>query len=268
MTVTNGESTENRGRLPPHLPSLLKHSTSIRIYRGQEEGFLSRLFAGLIGGNFTLIISVITINQLIISREFSSPGELNEYTRRTIEYRQEVADHLDTSVSPIRPGSFFDFLVTLLREEAILPRDEVTALPEEAQSDIEAFMNGLISQGDTVDSILSDSADGAFETLLGVLNTNFPTDLQEGHRIQALHAHSFSPEVKEQLETVIDILEHIGVARQHMKVLYFQRTLTALSREILYTGVPALGLLVVTILVLSGDSGQPPVGLLWTDWLL
>lgn len=65
--------------------------------------------------------------------------------------------------------------------------------------------------------------------------------------------------MKEQLETVIDILEHIGVARQHMKALYFQRTLTALSREILYTGLPTLGLLVVTILVLSGDSG-PTIG--------
>lgn len=48
---------------------------------------------------------------------------------------------------------------------------------------------------------------------------------------------------------------NIGVARQHLKTLYFQRTLTALSREIFYVGIPALGLSIVTILVLSGASG-------------
>lgn len=70
-----------------------------------------------------------------------------------------------------------------------------------------------------------------------------------------MHDHSLSSDVESQLEQVLDIIEHIGVARQHMKTLYFQRTLTALSRDILYAGLPALALLVVTVLVLSGASG-------------
>ena len=34
------------------------------------------LFSSLIGGNLTLITVVVSINQLLLSREFSSPGEL------------------------------------------------------------------------------------------------------------------------------------------------------------------------------------------------
>jgi hypothetical protein len=34
------------------------------------------LFSSLIGGNPTLITVVVSINQLLLSREFSSPGEL------------------------------------------------------------------------------------------------------------------------------------------------------------------------------------------------
>lgn len=40
--------------------------------------FLTRLFSSLIGNIVTLITVALSINQLIISREFSSPGQLRE----------------------------------------------------------------------------------------------------------------------------------------------------------------------------------------------
>ena len=72
-----------------------------RVIATANSSFLVRLFASLIGGNVTLITVVISINQLIISRQFSSPGELESDIRRVIAYRLAVADLIDTTISPI-----------------------------------------------------------------------------------------------------------------------------------------------------------------------
>ena len=228
---------------------------AVDLIATSNGGFLVRLFASLVGGNITLVTVVISINQLIISREFSSPGDLEEDIRGAIAYRQEVADLVDTPTSPIAPDAFLDFLVTVLRDEAASLRDEARDLSDAVQSDVEPFVETLLEQAEDLGETLGETGGDSFETLLAVLNANFSTDLHTGRQVQAIHGHSFTPEVESQLGTVIEILEHVGVARQYMKTLYFQRTLTALSREILYTGLPALVLLVVTILVLSGDSG-------------
>lgn len=252
--------TGDRGLIAVGFLLLLWGLLEVRLVGTANGGFLVRMLASLIGGNLTLITVVIAINQLIISREFSSPGELKEDVRGAIEYRQEVSDIIDFTTSPVRTDSFLNFLVTILRDEAVSLRDEAARTSGLMRTDLESFTDTLIVQVEELKEILDDTSADRFETLLVVLNTNFTTDLHTGHRIQAVYGRSIPSEIESQFETVIEILEHIGVARQHMKTLYFQRTLTALSREILYTGIPALGLLVVTILVLSGDSGPTVSG--------
>ena len=217
--------------------------------------FLTRLFASLIGSIVTLITVVISINQLIISREFSSPGQLREDIRETIAYRQDVAGLVDSNTTPTTPGAFLTFLVILLRDEAASLREETTPTSGRADTALRSFTERLIAQAEGIRRTVDEPSRDPFETLVVVLNTDFSTDLHDGHQIQTVHDHSLSSDLESQLEQVLDILEHIGVARQHLKTLYFQRTLTALSRDILYVGLPALGLLVVAILVLSGPSG-------------
>lgn len=91
-----------------------------------NESFLTRLFSSLIGSIVTLITVVISINQLIISREFSSPGQLREDIREAIAYRQDVAGLVDSNTTPTSPGAFLTFLVILLRDEAASLQDETT----------------------------------------------------------------------------------------------------------------------------------------------
>lgn len=220
-----------------------------------NESSLTRLFSSLIGGLVTLITVVISINQLIISREFSSPGQLREDIQDAIAYRQDVAGLVDSNTSPTSPGAFLTFLVILLRDEAASLQDETTPPAGQAETTLHSFTERLIAQAEGIRQTVGEPSRDPFETLVVVLNTDFSKDLHDGHQIQAMHDHSLSADVKSQLEQVLGIIEHIGVARQHLKTLYFQRTLTALSRDILYVGLPALALLVVTVLVLSGASG-------------
>jgi hypothetical protein len=166
-----------------------------------------------------------------------------------------VADLVGTTTTPVTPDSFFAFLVTLLREEAVSLREEAAARRGDIRADLGSYADSRIAQAERLRGILGDANRDRFETYLLVLDTNFASDLHDAHQLHALHGHSLSTEAESQLQLVIEILGYIGVARQHLKIRYFQRTLSALSRELLYVGIPALGLLVAAILVLSGESG-------------
>lgn len=63
------------------------------------------VFSALIGGNMTLITVVVSINQLLLSREMKSPGELESQIEEGIEYRREVEDAAD-EVAPVQPLGF------------------------------------------------------------------------------------------------------------------------------------------------------------------
>lgn len=50
------------------------------------------VYSGLIAGNITIVTVVVSINQLLLSRELQTPGELREQIDEVIEYRSEVED--------------------------------------------------------------------------------------------------------------------------------------------------------------------------------
>lgn len=234
---------------------LLVGLLKLQLIDTANSSFLTRLFASLIASNVTLITVVISISQLIISREFSSPGRLQQDIEKAIEYKQNVSALIDSSTTPASPGAFLMFLVVLLRDEAASLRDETTPLSGEAESTVQSLTTRLTAQAEEIQETVDEPSLDHFDTLLVVLNSDFSTDLHTAHQIQAIHDHSLPTTVNSKLDVVIELLEYIGVARQHMKTLYFQRALTALSREILNVGIPAVGFLTVSILVLSGESG-------------
>ncbi|WP_249038868.1 hypothetical protein [Haloterrigena salifodinae] len=59
-------------------------------------------FSGLISGNFTLITVVVSINQLLLSRELKSPGELESEIEETADYR-EVVESVTNRPVPAEP---------------------------------------------------------------------------------------------------------------------------------------------------------------------
>lgn len=227
-----------------------------------DSDSITRSLAALIGGNLTLITIVISINQLTLSRELSTPAELHGRIQEVIAYRQEVTETIETEVSPVTPDAFLDFLVTMLRETAVSLRDELEgSADEDVGSNVGEFTSVLISQADRVSETLEDSSKGTFETITVVLDAGFAVGLYDARRIQTLHGDALSSDAAEELDTIVEILEHIGVARQYLKILYFQRELADVSRKILYLGIPALTLLLITTWIYGGEPTTTIQGL-------
>lgn len=75
------------------------------------------VFSALISGNLTLVTVVVSINQLLLSRELKSPGELESQMENVIEYRKEVEDAAG-EIAPVRPMGFLRLLFENTRREA------------------------------------------------------------------------------------------------------------------------------------------------------
>lgn len=157
---------------------------------------------------------------------------------------------------------FLDFLVTMLRETAVSLRSETADVTTDASDpDIEAFTNHLIADAERVSEALEDPSMGTFETMLLVLDTGFARDLYDARRLQTLIGDSIPSDAQAELDNTVEILENIGVARQYLKTLYFQRELADISRKILYVGIPALSLLLIGIWVYGGEGSTTIQGL-------
>ena len=90
--------------------------TGVLAVRNEYTGSL--LLSVLIGGNFALITIVITINQLVLSREFGKLHSLRERNEGIQTFRRETKEAMGVDAVPPDPLDFLRTLVSTLRERA------------------------------------------------------------------------------------------------------------------------------------------------------
>jgi hypothetical protein len=89
------------------------------------------------------------------------------------------------------------------------------------------------------------------------LNYNYSLKIYEGRRLAHEHEDDLPDEAVDALDAVVKALEAFGVAREHVKTLYFEWELIDLSRVMAYTAVPALLVSAAAILYLDDPAAVP-----------
>lgn len=217
------------------------------------------LFQALVGGNLTLVTIVLSINQLVLSREFKTPGELRDQIENVIAFRSHVEEATGNSTVPVTPA---DFLYTLL--DGV--QDKSYRLKEAAKeqnhpqlsSDIKTLVSTLSSHTDEIISVLDFSQNGIFSALAVTLETNYSEQLNEAYRLRTEYETELTPEMQDALDDLTDTLKQVDIARQYFKSIYIQSELARLSRILLYVGVPAIGSALLMLFVYTGAT-DPPV---------
>lgn len=215
------------------------------------------VYSGLITGNFTLITVVVSINQLLLSRELQTPGELRTQIENVIEYRRDVEGAAD-EIAPVQPLGFLRLLVEATREQAqrlggFSRNDAVQAGGDELASEA----TRLTEQMDQIDTLLRESETGTINVLLTLLRTNYAQEINQLRMMKERFEEELSPPVHDSIDEVIDRLQEIDVARQYFKAIYFQQELASLSRILLYVGLPAVAIATATLLVLTLPASEP-----------
>ena len=146
------------------------------------------VFGGLIGGNLTLISLVVSMNQLILSRQLGAPGEVREQIDATAQYRTRIADSTERDVAPIIPTEFA--IVLLENAHRDIQRLGGLAAGSDDQGlgeDIDGFVADPTEHFDSIISLLdlSGGGVGAFGALSAILTTNYGTRIRDTHLLEA-----------------------------------------------------------------------------------
>ena len=214
-------------------------------------------FSGLISGNFTLITVVVSINQLLLSRELKSPGELESEITETVDYREEI-ESVTNRTAPAEPSGFLRLVIESAREDAQrLGGTAAATAPDEARGDIDEIVTDLTDEFDRIDRLVRESDEGIFETLSTMLETNYAYEIRRLDEVRRTYGDDLSEATDEAIDDLLDRLREIDIARQYFKSVYLQVELSRLSRHLLYAGVPAVGVAIGMLFALTGLSGPP-----------
>lgn len=196
------------------------------------------VFSSLIGGNITLITVVASINQLLLSRTIQTPGQLQSQVENIIEYRSQVEDAAG-EVAPAEPLGFLQLLFENTREEAQRVGGLATLESDRNEASIDDLVEELTEHVDDIRGYLDQPNMETFDVLSTTLTTNYANQINRTRRIRNQYDGQLSETTLGALDSLIDRLQEIDIARQYFKSIYLQRELSLLSRLLLYGGIPA-----------------------------
>lgn len=214
------------------------------------------LFSAFIGGNLTLVTIVISINQLVLARQFHSPGDLESELEAMDEYRQEAADLVDRSVMPVRPPEFSQQLLRSASQQTQELENSISSLPAvQVHDEIRNLVTTLTEDIDHVTTLLKDSPGTPFHALSAMLNTNIGPQIQRTRHIHAIHRDDLPKQTRNALDGLVDHLRLLDISREYFKTLFIQKELAYFSRVLLYVGIPTVFIDTVVLLWFPGGLG-------------
>jgi rubrerythrin len=232
-------------------------------FASTDRAPLFYLFSALTGGNFTLITIIVSINQLVVSRQLSTPGELREQISETNEYRESVLDTLPANeVAPVTPTEFLHLLLRATKESlARLEHGAEDIEDDDTRALIDDLVEDLTAHTNHVDDLLQQSKSGIFSALSATLTTNYSQHIYQARQLQHEYADALSDEEDDSLDELVLLLQQIDVARQYLKTLYMQDELSSLSRWLLAVGLPAVLVCIamLQLFVASSSAELSPV---------
>jgi hypothetical protein len=206
------------------------------------------LFGGLIDAIVSLTTIVLTINQLILSRQFGSPTDLYDRLEDRIDFRDHVEDQIGASIVPSQPGGFIRVLFRTLRGRAIELGRLDTDHDERLRAVLDKYVETITEQARETEEKLENQP---FEMagLLTLLDYDDSWQFYTTRRLQTIYGDSLTNPEIQLVDDVRDLLKYLDTARQYFKTLYLQRELSQLSRAIIYTGSLSILTMVLVLMI-------------------
>lgn len=229
------------------------NTISLRVLIRQGT-HVERLFQSFVMSLVTGITLVVTLNQLVLSRELGPLGEQRDRMAGAVDFRQDI-EELTGSVAPADPASFMRTFMQLSEARASALETAVADTENEALRESVTGLTGRLGDhAATISDRLADADFGDFDVIGIILNYDYSWNIYATRRVRSAYADSLDADDHDAFDDLLDVLFLFGPAREHFKTLYFRRELVDLSRDMLYTGVPALAVSIMGLLYLNPNS--------------
>lgn len=218
------------------------------------------LLNGIVNGLLSLVTVILTINQLILSRQFGSPQDQYDSLAERINFREDVEDLVGGVIAPSQPAGFLAVLFRALRGRA---RTFGRMVDEGDHGDRFDSVTGNYVETITgnTEQVLTTLETQSFEMegVVQVLNYDDSWQFYATRRFQKVYAEALSDAEEEALADIFELQKQIDAARQYFETMYIQRELFQLSRQVVYVGVVAILTAGLTIMVYR-NQWDPTLG--------
>lgn len=226
-----------------------------------NDDSVTRLAGGMTAGTFSLVTIVVSINQLILSREFGAAGEIRERLGGVLEYREEVESLADVSAAPASPSRFFELLVAVVQHRATRLLESIEDRAGDGSGDRGAALAARYARtaredANRIEEALDAAEFGTFQALSAVVDYDHGWYLYAARHLLNEHGESLPPEATAAIEDLQEAFGQFGVAQSHFKTTYMQRELTRFSQLVLAVGVPATLAAVLVGLLYATPTGS------------
>lgn len=221
------------------------------------------VFSGYLTGNLTLITVVLSINQLVLSRELRTPRAMTEEITGAVEFRDAVERETEAHVTPEDLTHFLHLLLSSFRDEVRAFATSVESVADESiRREGDAFATALGDKVDELDEPLTESDIDLFTALSTILAHDLAAEFSRADWLADSHAETLDEDALTALAAVQTHVRQFETARQYVKTIYIQVELARLSRQLLYVGFVTEVLAVAALAVGSGP-GPLPSGVLY-----
>ncbi|NKE35309.1 hypothetical protein GWG54_05665 [Natronococcus sp. JC468] len=225
-----------------------------------NDATMTRISQGLIAGTFSLVTLVVTVNQLILSREFRTADEFRDRLGGVVGFRRDIEDATGAAATPAAPADLLELLVREIGHRADRVEESLADdLEGPTRTRLEAFVRSVREGTDRTRETLDRARFGTFSALAATMEYDDAWQIYAARHLRNDHEDELSDATREALEELVESLELLETGREHLKTTYLQRELTRLSQLTILLGIPAV-LAAFLLGLLYGGIGGPTIG--------
>ena len=184
------------------------------IIRLTDQAAVRGIAGGFIPGLIAFLSIVLAINQLVLSQEFGSAGEVRNRITQVQEYRHDVEETANSGPSPVLPTEFLSFVIRTIEAKA-------TTLEEGADPETDPRVREVIREySRTVSDEARDARQsleqvrpGRINALLPVLEYPDSRQLFQARRLKLDLRAGLSQDTQRALSNVTGAIELFSVTR-------------------------------------------------------
>ena len=233
---------------------------------------LGTLFTQLLSGVILLVSIVTSVNSLTVSQELTPVGDQYDRVVKSWNFREKAADITEQKVSPPVPGEFLKAIIEQVEDDLEAFREEADQrLDDGAESDAEEvreemgdYLEGIRGGLESTRDVVSHPQHAAINVAMFGSSYDVSGYVNSVRELQADHGETIGDEeLIGRLDRIIDSLQYFISAREYFKTVYYKREFSYLSRDLLYSGLPAILVLSYVIVALPMGADAFPDGAIY-----
>jgi hypothetical protein len=199
------------------------------------------LVAALLSGTFLLFSVVVSVNSLFVSQQQNPIGKQYGRIQEVVSFRRRLEDEMDVAYVPADPETLLRTLSGEILARAQQIESELSTADFALAADLDAYVESLARETGEMNDGLAD-ATTPFGVVHATMDYNHDQQLDDLRELDARYGDEMTDATTDTIADLLSLLQYFAAAREYFKTLYTRAEFANLSRDLVLTAVPTVGI--------------------------